>query len=71
MSPEMMDASDLGCVRCGKPFEGSSFDADLIAQLMGRIKREGGGGRAVCGRCIESDELRALAAARQMDPDSL
>jgi hypothetical protein len=38
---------------------------------MGRTEREGGGGRAICSRCIDADELRALAAAERVDPDSL
>jgi hypothetical protein len=68
MSPEMMDASDIGCVRCGRPFERKSYDADLIAQLMGTESE--GAGRAICENCIKSDELLALAQAELVDPDS-
>jgi hypothetical protein len=66
---QQMEASDLNqwCVRCSREFDRVAFDATLVAQLMGRDPAEVTPGSAICERCIEADELRALEAAKRVD----
>jgi hypothetical protein len=67
--PELDDRAD-GCVRCGEPFGRTAFDAELVYRLTGRDLPDGWAGRAIGDCCIEANELRALDAARRVDPDS-